>query len=224
MFIDPLLYGGWSAGMKVWSSWQSLNVGFLALTSSMIAFYITSYNAGKQREREFVAAKSFLPEALSELTSYFKQSALLYAEAFERASDDNDICKTQLKSNLPVLPQNYKSVFKQCIHSATPDIGEHLADILSKLQVHHARLSSEYEEFKPSSYMMKIPHNIMGNIFCLGEIQALVNKTFSFARGEEDMDFSPLTRDDLVTAYRNLKIEIEEIGGLIEFTETLLKK
>jgi hypothetical protein len=218
MFINPFIDGGWSTALKVWSAWQSLNVGFLALASSFVAFYIAHYNAEKQRVREFVAAKAFLPEALSELTSYFKQSAILYAEAYRRASDNSDRCKTQLNSVLPTLPRDYKSVFSHCIHSATPEVGEHLANILSQLQVHHARLNSEYEEFNPDNNMLKIPSSIMSNIFCLGKLQVLVNKTFSFARGTEEIDFSPLTRDEFVTAYRNLGVEIEEIEDLLEFT------
>ena len=218
MFINPFFNGGWNAALKVWNSWQSLNVGILAFASSIIAFSIARYNAEKQRKREFVAAKAFLSEALSELSVYLKQSATLYIEAYKRASNDQDRCNTPLDSALPELPNNYRAVFSNCIHSATPDVGEHLAKILSLLQIHIARLTSEYEEFNPNSNMVKIPSNIMSNIYHLGKLQALVNKTFSFARSEEDLDYSPLTRDDLVTAFINLDIEIEQIEDLFEFT------
>jgi hypothetical protein len=218
MFINPFFHGGWNAALKVWSSWQSLNVGFLAFASSIIAFSIARHNAEKQRKREFVAAKAFLSEALSELSVYFKQSATLYTEAYKRASHKQDRCNSPLTSVLPELPKDYRAVFSSCIHSATPDVGEHLAKILSLLQIHIARLTSEYEEFNPDSNMVKVPSNIMSNIYHLGKLQALVNKTFSFARGEENLDCSPLIRDDLVTAFRNLDIEIEQIEDLFEFT------
>jgi hypothetical protein len=122
------------------------------------------------------------------------------------------------------LPRDYRAVFRSCIHSATPDVGEHLAIILSLLQVHIARLTSEYEEFNPESNKQKNPLNIISNIYCLGELQALVNKTFSFARGEEDLDFSPLTRDELVTDFMNIDIRIEQIKGLLEFTNRLVQE
>jgi hypothetical protein len=152
------------------------------------------------------------------LSAYFKQSATFYTEAYKRASDKLDNCKTPLQSTLPILPGDYRAVFRSCIHSATPDVGGHLARILSLLQVHIARLTSEYEEFNPESNMSKIPLNIMSNIYCLGELMALVNKTFSFARDKEDLDFSPLTRDELVTAFRNIDIKIDQIENLFEFT------
>jgi uncharacterized membrane-anchored protein YhcB (DUF1043 family) len=189
MFINPFIDGGWNTALKVWSAWQSLNVGFLALASSFVAFYIAHYSAEKKRVREFVAAKAFLPEALSELTSYFEQSAILYAEAYRRASDNSDRCKTQLNSVLPTLPTDYKNVFSHCIHSATPVVGEHLANILSKLQVHHARLNSEYKEFNPDSNMIKIPVNIMSNIFCLGQLQALVIKLIHLPVAQKKLIF-----------------------------------
>jgi hypothetical protein len=145
MFISPLFHGGLNGLLKVLSSWQSLNAGFLAFASSIIAFSIARYNAEKQREREFVAAKAFLSEALSDLSAYFEQSATLYTEAYQRASNEQDSCKTRLKSTLPILPKGYREVFRNCIHSATPDVGEHLARILSLLQIHVARLTSEHD-------------------------------------------------------------------------------
>jgi hypothetical protein len=224
MFINPLFHGGWNGAIKVWGSWQSLNAGFLAFASSIIAFSIARYNAKKQREREFVAAKAFLSEALSELSAYFKQSATLYTEAYRRASNKKDSCKTPLKSTLPILPKDYRAVFRSCIHTATPDVGEHLARILSLLQVHIARLTSEHDEFNPESHMAKIPYSIMTNIYCLGELQALVNKTFLFARCEEDLDCSPLKHDELVTAFSNIRIETDEIEDLLKFTTRVLKE
>lgn len=218
MFINPFINGGWEGALKVWSAWQALNVGFLAFASSLIAFYISRYNAEKQKQREFVAAKAFLPEALSELTSYFSQSAILYTEAYRRSSDKSDRCRTPLNSTLPVLPNDYKDVFRQCIHSAEPDVGEYLAKILSLLQVHHARLKNEYDEFSPESHMVHIPSNIMANIYCLGKLQALINRTFPFARGANKLDTSALSRDEFVTAYSVINIEIEMIDGLFEFT------
>lgn len=54
---------------SIWHHWQALNVGMLAFMSSLVTFYISKFNANNQRERNFVAARAFLPEALSELTT-----------------------------------------------------------------------------------------------------------------------------------------------------------
>ena len=219
MLINPFVIGDWDYVLKVWSSWQSLNVGILAFISSLIAFSISKYNSEKKRSREFVAAKAFLPEALSELCRYFKESAVLYVEAYIRASDKEDSCKTSLNIALPNLPADYRDVFSKCISTAKPDVGEHLAYILSRLQVHNARLKISHIEFKPESSMVKIPSGIMANIYHLGELQALVNKTYTFARSTGVIDFSSVTLSEFINAYRCLDIEIEEINELYEFTK-----
>jgi hypothetical protein len=218
MFLNPFINGDWNSVLKVWSAWQSFNVGVLAFVSSLIAFYISRYNAEQQRKREFVAAKAFLPESLSELCSYFKKSAVLYIEAYKKALDEKNDSKTNLISTLPNLPKEYKSVFSKCIRTAKPDVGEHLAYILTRLQVHHARLESEHSEFNPDSIMAKNSNEIMVNIYCLGELQALVNRTYPFARDTGKLIFSSLTQDEFFTAYCNLDIETEKIDGLAAFT------
>jgi hypothetical protein len=70
--------GDWGYVQGVWDRWQSLNVGMLALVSSITAFNISRYNAAKQRQRDLLAPKAFLPAALSELVSYFKASANIF--------------------------------------------------------------------------------------------------------------------------------------------------
>ena len=99
MFINPFIEGGWQGALKVWSAWQALNVGFLAFASSLIAFYISRYNAEKQRQREFVAAKAFLPEALSRRKDKFssaKALALLYKSNLFTSSISINITNDEL--------------------------------------------------------------------------------------------------------------------------------
>ena len=66
MLLYPWIDGNfyWSHVQDIWDRWQSLNVGVLAFISSIIAFNISRFNANKQREREFTAAKAFLPMTL----------------------------------------------------------------------------------------------------------------------------------------------------------------
>ncbi|SNX61355.1 hypothetical protein SAMN06296273_2807 [Nitrosomonas ureae] len=209
---------------SVWHSWQSLNVGILAFTSSLIAFNISRYNAKKQSEREFVAARAFLPETLSELTSYFQQCSPLLKEAWDRANNAKDKCKTPLKKPLPKLPCSYKKIFSRCIVFSKPDFGEHLACILTRLQIHHSRLQSLENEFSESSNIVQIPQNIVSYMYSLGELQALVNRIFEFSRGREQFDGSPLKLEEFRTAYfgLGLDIPIDLFDNLFYFTQQRL--
>ena len=136
MFIFPWIdgRGEWAHVQDVWNRWQGLNVGMLAFISSITAFNISRFNAEKQREREFLASKAFLPAALSELVSYFNESASVFIAGWKLAPGQ------QPSIVPPILPGEYKVVFENCIRHAEPKVGEYLSKILVKLQVHDARV------------------------------------------------------------------------------------
>src|SRR5690606_2761353 len=77
MVVWPVVESGfdWGHVQKVWHSWQALNVGMIALVSSVFALYSAHYNTRQQRKREHAAAVAFLPRALSELIGYFEGCA-----------------------------------------------------------------------------------------------------------------------------------------------------
>lgn len=209
----------WEYIQSIWHNWQSINVGAFAFISSLIAFNMSRANAEKQRAREFVAARAFLPEALSELTSYFRSCTPLLKEAWRRASDKDDECKTSLKESLHQLPLEYKEIFSRCIVSSESDVGDYLAYILTQLQIHHSRLQSLESDFSENSNMVQFHRNIESYMYCLGELQALVNRMFNFARGLEKFNGEPLKIDELTSAYLGLGITVDNFGDLSGFTQ-----
>lgn len=206
MLIYPWLAGGgdWNHVQNVWSRWQGLNVGVLAFASSIIAFNITRYNANKQRERNFLAAKAFLPAALSELCSYFKLSASILIDAWEKAPSE------ELFAKYPDLPKGYEEIFGKCIMHAEPDVGDYLAKILVWLQVHDARIKDFIDNYNDSSDISPNKYNIITYLYRLGQLQGLVNKLFPFARNMEEFNQVPLEWDDYKNAYGVLNIWIDE--------------
>ncbi|MUK71497.1 hypothetical protein GNP76_19150 [Aliivibrio fischeri] len=225
MFVAPFIdgKGRWDYVHDVWYSWQALNVGMLAFGSSVIAFNISRYNADKQREREFIAAKAFLPESLSELTNYFKKCTPMLVEAWNRAADKSDLCNTQLLNTLPPLPNSYRAIFSSCISTADKNVGEYLAYILTRLQIHHSRLKSLESDFSDDEGMVQIPTNILSYMYRLAELQALVNKLFGYARSTEEFNDKKITLEQLETGYNVLNIEVEDIDGLWDLTVRLNK-
>ncbi len=223
MFVVPSIIGDWTYVQNVWNRWQSFNVGMLAFTSSLIAFSISKYNSEQQRKREFIASRAFLPEALSELTDYLELCAEVLIEAYPRAKDIDDQCDTPLKSKVPDLPPLYRRVFSDCIRHSEPDVAEYLSNILVLLQVNHSRLSTLCTEFKANTDVIQSSENIMSYVYCLGELQALINKTFEFARAKKEFDSEKLTIGNLNNAYLNLEI-LDTVDGLQAFTERMLSK
>tara|TARA_R110001599_G_scaffold144698_3_gene326467 strand:+ start:3794 stop:4495 length:702 start_codon:yes stop_codon:yes gene_type:complete len=226
MFIVPWFSGSkdWGYVHGVWYDWQSLNVAMLAFLSSIVAFNIGRYNAEKQRERNFTAAKAFLPESLSELVSYFKASARLLEEAWEKLDSMQNHVREPLISPVPNLPTQYKEVFARAIEHAEPDVGKYLAYILMRLQIHHARIKELHDAFGPGGNLIIVPANIMSYLYGLAELLALVNRLYGFARNMEPFNDKALSWDDYGNAYANLDIYPEEYDDLVGFTRRTLAK
>lgn len=220
MLIHPWINGGWNYVHAVWLDWQSLNVGILAFLASVIAFNVSRYNAAQQRRRELVAARSFLPESLSELTDYFRKcGAILYDEYTFTKQPQN----TPPNLEVPSLPIGYKEIFSRCISLADRELAEHLSYILSRLQIHHSRMCELIEERDPNSPAASNKSNILAYMFCLGELRALINNTYAYARGDVDFSSTPLDIESYKTAYANIGIDIYGNDDLIAFTRRAIK-
>ncbi len=214
----------WECVQRVWDRWQTLNASVLAFLASVIALNISKYHEKKQREWSFIAAKAFLPSALSELSEYFKLSANLYIEAYRELINNSSRNYAPLTSPIPKLPTNYVETFRQCINYAEPDVGLYMANILGDLQIHHARMTELNNNLANPGQMLLFKSNVMSYIYCLGKLYALVGKLFPFARGQEIFDTSPLVWDDLRNSYGLLDIEIEDIEGLVDFTKRTIER
>ncbi len=185
MFIYPWIEGKgeWTYVQAVWDRWQSLNVGMLAFLASVIAFNISRYNFNKQRERDFIAARSFLPEALSDLCDYTEACIPPLKEAWNK--DKHIGSRTPLLNEVPELPKTYKDIFKHCIALAPKEAGDHLAKILEKLQIQNSRLITFSSNFESTSTTLIDNRTVLGNINDLAELRWLIDQTFNYARGRD---------------------------------------
>lgn len=228
MVVVPWASGGfqWRYLQDVWDHWQSLNVGMLALIASVIAFEATRYNEEMQRKRDFLAARAFLPASLSELVAYFKESAAIYVVAWDEAATPKTIFRGAPPTS-PELPSTYKGVFAECIKHAEPEVGNVLASMLSKLQVHDARMRELITNYRP------IRHTLFSYLHSIGELQTHANKLFEFARGEAVFDSTPISWDEFHNAYKNLRIHVEDYDfdlgegvkrNLIDFTKRAIAR
>ena len=117
---------------------------------------------------------------------------------------------SEFKPEIPTLPVGYRSVFSECIKHAEPHVGDYLATILVDLQVHDARLHDFVKQFNDREFFNPDQHNIISYLYCLGKLQALINKMFGYARNTEAFDDSEFDWEDFRNAYMNLDIWTEE--------------
>ncbi|NKI16884.1 hypothetical protein HCU74_05550 [Spongiibacter sp. KMU-166] len=205
MVFSPLLSAGfdWEYLQRVWDRWQTLNAAMIALCASLVALWASQRQASlqkklieDQREREFVAARAFLSAALAELQDYLRDVYIAYSELYEELpvdgsfSDDNSYVPDVA---LPELPVSHRTVFRDCITHASPDIAKYLSHILSRVQVINSRVMGINE-----SIMYKSRSKIVDDILSVAEIEATCNKLYSFARGDSPLIPSPIGDDDLI--------------------------
>lgn len=225
MFVIPIieLRGNWQEIQNVWDRWQGLNVGMLAFLSSLLVFNVSRHLAEETRRRNFWAARSFLPEALSELSGYCRSSMAVFVEAYRRAADPQDRCNSPLAIEKPNLPEGYRKVFSDCIAVAEPDVAQRLSYILMRLQVHHARLNSLFNAFTDDNTVVT-KEIIKSYLYRIGEIHALINKTFEFSRGLSELDKSPLVWEDYRNAFHNGDVWVEDYEDLQGFVERAIAR
>lgn len=225
MFLYPWVdgRGSWIHVQATWDRWQSLNTGVLAFAASLLAFNISRFNANRQRERDFAAAKAFLPSTLSELVGYFRLSAQSLMPLWNRHAVENS------DRAPPSLPTDYRETFANCIRHANPDVGNYLSKVLAQLQVHDSRMTHALVGKKNGIRQVTTNEAIIVYAYCVGELQVLVDRLFDFARNEGDFDDSRLTWDEFQNAYRTLGIQIDKLFvndrmNLEGFTKRALSK
>ncbi|WP_306476595.1 hypothetical protein [Methyloversatilis sp.] len=209
MLIYPWLDsqgGSWTHVQLVWDRWQTLNAGALAFLASLVAFNISRFNENLQRERDFVAAKAYLPSTLSSLMDYCARSASIYVELW----DSNGQAPNPISH--PDLPHDYREVFSNCIRHADPVVGSYLSNILVRLQVHDARLRDALSQTGQAHSPVIDKMTLISYLYRLGELYALIGNLFSFARNEEAFQEKRLKWEDLRNAYGILNIEIDDVA------------
>lgn len=190
----------WFHVQKVWDRWQTFNVGVIALFSSVLALETTIYAENQQRKRNFQAAKAFLPDALSDLTAYYRWSAATYVQVWYAINGlTNSLSKID-----QTRPTVHRSIFVECIRYAEPELAQYLSNILALLQVHNSRLDYSCSNAFKQGALGK--DNLVRQIIRLAELHALTAELFGFARGEATFNNAKLTLADFQNSYSSLNI------------------
>ena len=203
MFVYPALSGSWQRVQDVWDRWQTFNAGALAFVASLVAFNIAKFGEERQREREFIAAKAFLPSTLSGLIDYCRQSASVLNRLWFHEGDE------PLDLQAPDFPSGYREVFSNCIRHANPAVGSYLSNVLVLLQVHDARLRTALEQ-PPEEGRHSFRVTLLTYLMRVGELRGLIGNLFNFARGETDFQEQKLTWEDFNTAFALFDLDVED--------------
>jgi len=223
--IAPVVeHHDWVEIQIVWDRWQSVNMGMLALSASVIAFAAAQYHEHQMTTRKMHAARAFLPERLSELTEYCRLGMRTLEVAWQRASDDADDSSIPLSPAPPPLPPGYRGVFKENLQYAPDTVVKQLTQILGDLQVHESRMRSLESAFLPPHDQVVIPHVVMDYLRNLAIINARVDRLYTYGRPTGTFDASPFTSAEAITKLRLAGIMVAEITDLVTFMDPAIAR
>ncbi|GEM_PF-2977343 len=192
----------WDKVYKFYVEWQTLTSAIIALCASFIALHTMQIsennrrdNENEQRERNFIAARAFLPHAFDDLTDYCDECLDKYLNSI---TDVQDYVNHNERSNennnqvdmVPVLfPESAYKTIKECILYADSAFGEHLIKLVGKLQIQNSRIHSHFNKhnnehlycnLKALDHKKSAYHEILNTFL----IRYVISCTLNFARGE----------------------------------------
>lgn len=225
VLIHPLIQNELdiSKSFDVLKDWQTLTAGLVALLASIIGFHITLIAEEKQRQRNFIAARSFLPLCFSELIDYFKQSAKILNWVYEQIQQSARV-RTEIPYQTPVLDEKSLRVIQECIMQADEFVAQKLSKIIRDIQIHNSRIVSIYQSCNENTTRIINSYEIISYIYRLSELMATINKMYGFARADEKLDLSPLDWGDYRNALLNLDLEPEDYEDLEGFIKRAIDR
>lgn len=224
MFVHPFLESGfnWRYVQGVWRDWQSLNMGFLAFISSYTIFMVSKQSNTLKHQKEQLAARALLPQALSELLSYFVDCAHMVDIAWQHMSYDKGSSRIGFTNRCPIVPEKVWEIFKLCMQVSDPKIGNYLAEILVDIQVNHSRMKELYSQLSDKNGIRLNKTDLIVYAYALGKLYVMVDNTFNYSRGESDSISDEFDMGIYRLAYRKYKFKYLNQSSLCQFTEKRL--
>ncbi len=223
MVVYPFFQGNWAHVHSVWHSWQTVNMGVLALLSSLIAFNISRYRVEEQRKRELIAATSFLSQALSDLSSYLTDCADILSQGRDATKDNKTAEGEFFQGEITPLNSSVKQVFSECIRHGDADLSKHLANILSKVQINSSRIRDLSIKTSQNSNIIISRRTIKYRLFDVAELQALVNAIFHLLEIRKVV-LAKIGLKEFTDAYHNLNLDSQMIEEMRDFTRDKLER
>lgn len=176
--------------------------------------------AEDQRRRQNDAARARLTAALDEIVRYSQatigslksiRSNLLFA------ASGPPVTRPPLPP-FPISPRSSTMIMAACIEVANPEPAASLADLVSKAQVHDARLAGLYEKIIADEMMH--PASLVMHFADAVEMYARASSLFRYARRQQETA-SRLSLEEMLAAARICGLDAAEYSDVHERLQAL---
>lgn len=214
VFIPAIASGGnWLELQLVFERWQSVNMGILAITASMIAITSAHIREAIDRNRSKIAAQSALPRAASELSEYISKS-IQYLDAAAIVVESGSYKIEGFGKAIPIRPTEYYDVFQRNYKYGAETLVGQLSLIETSMQVHTSRMNGLGRSLTRDDQTVVTMLNIADYLRQAAGIGARVNRLFEYGRNGAEIRKDPFKVDDLATVLRLNDVEIDDIEHL----------
>ena len=144
MLWRPYLDGGgeWQHIHAVWENWQTFNAAMIALLASLVAIQVARIADRRATRRRFVAASANLPQAISDLLTFFRECSNFFIACRQLSMAQPTVQETPA---VPTAPASVFPVLSACIEHADDSTGEALASVARDVQVIRARMANAHD-------------------------------------------------------------------------------
>jgi len=203
--------------------WQVMNASMIAFISSWLLFFAAVYRDRKQKSYEEKSARAFLAGALSGISHYLEECIEYLNEAYKCSEARSQSLKYSISLPEPVLDEAfYKEDFSNGIKYLSKNVGYHLADILTDLQIIRSRIKDKKKAYEgDTSY--ELPINIECDMKRVAELSVKVNHLYPFSRSRENTQLLELKLDakEVHSALVSMEIYDHDFPNLFEMIKRM---
>ena len=195
---------GW---LEFWLNWyQTLIGGFVALGGAFLAFQAVRGQIAQldrleeqRRGRESYAARAVLPLALSSICDYAESCT----EALVLVGSGTGVPKGW---ELPRIPLDSIDTLREAVRYSDSKQAKELADLISWIQVQHARLRSLSQGGRSSGTSLTVQQGILD----LAEIYGRASDLFDYGRRSDEGPFPRLSAERIREVLRLQRIDEDD--------------
>lgn len=215
MVLIPLFEGNgeWAYLQAVWMDWQGLNGAVIALFGASLAIYAggqqLEYHKNKDKEelaRKLEGAKSRLPEVLSVITETLTNaSQILIALFSDKSGNLQDYVEINSLEQLPKIEidNHHSEIIQSIIELSENSESSMLVDFLKNFQIVRSRTSG-CDSSSSGGGTRSMSIDAARKFENLITLYAYLDRLWPIARGGSERETGHLSKDEMVTAMRNL--------------------
>jgi len=200
--------------VELLNKWQTLVGGLLALAGAVITVWALNRQSHEATQRKARALRAMLPNQLSSIHGYAIESIRWLKSVREKATLLERGQYGNQSIAVPTCPRPDAaaiSFLQECVEHFDREPSRFVAILLSKLQVHQARVTDLFDYFANYSLyetkLIGVPRNIDEFVASAVDLDANAHQLYPYARFEADTAPAPPDANAAMAAFHQCQLQ-----------------